>query len=282
MKSFQTPHTVANEVRLKRSQHAGPFLLVEGSDDSRFYRRFIDTQSCQLIPAFNKENVIGAVTVLEDTNFSGVLGVVDSDFDVLMNRDLASANIVRGDDSHDLETMLLRSPALDAVLHEYASPEKLRMFEARNHIPFRRWLVQAGLCLGYLRWYSAKSGTNLCFDGLRFSRFIDMESLALDRSAMFAEIKNRSQNWTITDAELTEAGWPQNRNDDPWYVCCGHDLVDLLVIALRRAIGSRQQLSADDLSRSLRLAYGESDFGDSTPYLRIREWEILNGFRVLR
>ena len=281
MQSFQTPYSIANEVRMKRVLRDSPFLIVEGADDSRFYRRFVAPQLYPLIPAFNKDNVIGAVTMLDATNFGGVLGIVDSDFDVLMGKVLPSANILRGDDSHDLETMLVRSPALEAVLHEFASHEKLELFEARLRAPFRSWLVQVAQHLGYLRWHSVTNGTNLCFDDLRFSHFIDVQTLELDRTAMLAEVKNHSRNWAITDAELIEAGWHQNRNDDPWHVCCGHDMVNLLAIALRRAIGSQQQLSVDQLERSLRLAYGHGEFAGSTLCSGIRDWERSTGLRIL-
>ena len=281
MKSFQTPHTIANEVRMKRALRDGPFLIVEGADDSRFYRRFVAPNLHPLIPAFDKDNVIGAVTLLDGTNFVGVLGIVDADFDVLMGKVLPSTNITRGDDSHDLETMLVRSPALDAVLHEFASHEKLQSFEARLRAPFRSWLVEVAQCLGYIRWYSVTNGINLCFDGLRFSRFVDLRTLKIDRNAMFAEIRNRSKNWAITDAELIQAGWPQNRKDDAWHVCCGHDMVDLLAIALRSAIGSQQQLNAEQLARSLRLAYSSGEFANSTLCSAISGWERSTGLLIL-
>lgn len=282
MESFQTPHSIANEVRMKRTQRSGPFLIVEGPDDSRFYRRFVDPGNCTLIPAFNKDNVIGAVRLLDESHFPGALGLIDCDFDRLDARDLPSENIIRGDDSHDLETMLLRSAALDAVLCEYASPDKLEAFEARSQAPFGTCLVETGRCLGYLRWHSATKGINLRFAGLRFSHFIDSQTLALDHNALFEEIKNRSQNWAIPNAMLAEAGWPHDHEHDPWHVCCGDDLIEILAIALRRAIGSQQGLRADQLRQALRLAYSDGNFAGSELCTSIRNWEKSTGFRVLR
>jgi len=281
MRSSRTPHHLANEVRLKRTQHSGSFLLLEGPDDSRFYRRFIQPEQCHIIIAFNKDNLISAISLLDVAGFHGVLGVVDADFDVLELRGLPSVNIVRGE-CHDVEAMLVRSPALDAVLHEFASPEKLESFEGRFGGPLRSWLVETARCLGYLRWYSLTTGLNLCFDGLRFSRFIDARTLRLDRAALLAEIKNRSQNPALSDDELIAGGWPIDRNDDPWQVCCGHDMVELLCLALRRAIGTRHGLTTDDVARSLRLAYSPEDFSRSELRAAICQWEVNNGFQILK
>jgi hypothetical protein len=193
---------------------------------------------------------------------------------------LPSVNIIRGE-CHDVESMLIRSPALDAVLHEFASPEKLARFEGRFAGPIRRWLVETARCLGYLRWTSLTTGLDLCFDGLRFARFIDIETLMLDRAALLTEVKNRSGNWAISDAQLVQAGWPRDREDDPWQVCCGHDMVELLALALRRAIGSRQRLTAEEVARALRLAYSQQDFARSEVRGSIAGWEANNGFQVL-
>jgi hypothetical protein len=278
MRSYRTLHDVANECRLKRTQHHGSFLLVEGPDDSRFYKRFIDNHVCHVVVASNKENVVGAISLLDDEGFTGAIGAIDSDFDALEGKLLPSTNLVRPS-GHDLETMLVESPALEAVLHEYSSPEKLEEFEGRGS-PVREWLVSTALWIGYLRWHSLQSGLNLSFDGLRHSRFLDGRTLELDPEALVTELKNRSQAPAIPADQLCEAGCPMGRAEDPWHVCCGHDMVELLTFALRRCIGS-QLLALEDVGRSLRLAYGAADFARSTLRAAMSEWEDHSGFRVL-
>jgi hypothetical protein len=103
---------------------------VEGPQDSRFYKRFIDLENCHATVAHNKENVVSAIRLLNEAGFVGALGIVDADFDHLDHIELPSKDIVRGD-CHDLESMLIRSNALDAMLHEFASPEKLTKFESK-------------------------------------------------------------------------------------------------------------------------------------------------------
>src|SRR5229473_6176198 len=120
MRSAPTPPQLANEVRLKRSQHKGSFLIIEGPDDSRFYRRFINDKECHPLVAFEKQSVIAAIRLLDADGFNGALGLVDTDFDLLDGVTIPTPNLIRGE-CHDLEAMLVSSPALEAVLHELAS-----------------------------------------------------------------------------------------------------------------------------------------------------------------
>jgi hypothetical protein len=233
-----------------------------------------------LLVAFDKATLVAASCLLDHAGFKGALGIVDSDFDGLDGKVLPSPNIVRVD-CHDLEAMLVRSPALDAVLHEFASPEKLTRFESRFGRPLRAWLTQAALPLGYLRWNSLRAGLNLRFEGLRFSSFIDVGTLELKPAALLVELKNRSQNWAVSDQQLTEAGWPADRHDNPWHVCCGHDMTELLALALRRVIGSRQGLTASNIASGLRLAYNHQDFLGSEVRAAISRWQETTGFSVL-
>jgi hypothetical protein len=53
---------------------------------------------------------------------------VDADFDRIEGRTPPSANLVFTD-LHDLECMLIRSTAFDALLSEFGSSEKLQRFD---------------------------------------------------------------------------------------------------------------------------------------------------------
>jgi len=208
-----------------------------------------------------------------------VLGLVDADFDVLDGTPSSSANIV-SDDSHDLETMLIRSSALDTVIEEFASPGKLRGFEQRYGGTLRDWLLASARPLGYLRWHSLKNGLGLRFEGLHFHRFININNLEMSRTALCTQIKNQSQLQALPDQELLVAGWPSERNDDPWQLCCGHDLVELLVISLRRCVGS-VSVAAGEASRSLRLAFSPHHFAQTGLSGAIKQWEQRSNFKIL-
>ena len=109
-------HVVA-EIKMRRTQHAGSFLVLEGLDDLRFWRSRCDGD-CRLIDGRGKKNVVLGVRRLDEISFKGALGVVDSNYDYLAGVPLESNNLL-ATDAHDLECLLCRSSALDAVLAEY-------------------------------------------------------------------------------------------------------------------------------------------------------------------
>ena len=71
----RSPCVIANAIRMKRVQHKGPFLIVEGSSDARFYKMFINHKACRVVPANSKEAVLQVVSSLE-SEVEGILGIV--------------------------------------------------------------------------------------------------------------------------------------------------------------------------------------------------------------
>jgi hypothetical protein len=154
------PVVIANEIRLLRSQHKGAFLLVEGRDDRLFAQRFISQNNCKVIVAEGKRNLLGVSEILESNGFSGICGFIDSDFDNVECRKYPSGNII-STEYHDLEGTLLCSSALDVVLGEYGSADKINRFgDARKAI------LEAAYPMGCMRLYSERAGLNLRFEGL--------------------------------------------------------------------------------------------------------------------
>ena len=275
----------ANAIRQRRSTFSGTFLLVEGNSDRIFYERFVDQVACVLISVSGKPSskirVIEVLSILGKSNFQGILAIVDADFDHLQASSHSLSNLIRTD-THDLETMLLKSSALEKVIAEFASEEKIAKFDR----DVRTALLQAGTPIGYLRWISQLDELNLTFEGITFSRFIDAQTLQIDELKLVQEVKNKSQAFSLNGENLQQRLTKQKSNHhDPWQVCCGHDLVEILSLGLRRAIGSAKtsDVEPNSLERSLRLAYEETHFDKTQMYLSICSWENHNQpFQVLK
>ncbi len=238
-------------------------MLIEGSTDERVYQHFIAKDRCQIIVAHNKENVINALAILEKDNFLGVLAIVDADFLVLEEKRPSSQNLLLTD-MHDLELMMINSPALEKVIVELGSMDKISKFEETYKKDIRSLLVECTMPIGYLRWVSLRENLFLKFEGLRFERFIDKEKLTIDTIDLIRIVQSRtsdnrgSYKPPLKDDEL-HAKIQQLSSDshDPWHVCCGHDVVTVLSFGLRKAIGSNNSkgVESDQIEMCLRLAY---------------------------
>jgi Protein of unknown function (DUF4435) len=268
MRESMTADREANAIKLQRSHFLGAFLLVEGSTDRRFYQKLINEETCRIIVTIagnsRKKRAIELLTILEESNFTGILAIVDADFDRLNSIEYPSPNLFLTD-THDAETMMLKSAALERVLDEYGSDEK-RMALSQD---IRTIILETGTPIGYLRWISQQDNLNLTFEDLKFSKFIDERNLTVDETQLIKTIQAKSKNWTITLDRLTQQ---KSTEHDRWQVCCGHDLVKILAIGLQRVFGSCKEDTAD-LEKILRLAYRPEDFLATQLYQDIRTWE---------
>jgi hypothetical protein len=285
MREYLTVDRVANKIKQLRETYSGTFILVEGSSDKVFYERFIDKSSCHLeITAgkpSSKQCAIEILEILEKSNFQGVLAIVDADFDYLQNTTVTSPNLLRTD-THDLETMLIKSSALEKVISEFGSEEKITQLNR----DIREVLISVGVAVGYLRYISQSDELNLTFEGITFSKFIDEKNWQFNEVKLIQEIKNKSQAFYLKDEDLEKRLFTEkSNNQDPWQVCCGHDLVEILSLGLRKAIGTNKtaDVEPNSLERNLRLAYEVAYFYKTQLYLEIRKWETNNQpFHVLQ
>ena len=279
--TYRRPAIIANEIRLKRSQHSGPFLVVEGQDDRLFMERFTCRATCKIEVAQGKQNVCEVIRILDNDNFPGILGLIDSDFDRIEGVQYKSPNLLMPE-FHDLEMMLICSAALDRVLVEFGSQCKISKFGA----DILRALLNRALPLGHLLLYSQRNRLDLKFDGLRFSAWIDRTSFVSCTTKLVDEVKNHSQRHDLlTNSLETEITNLDYAKCDPREVCRGSDLVEILSIGLRGKLGnrSRSEVNGDALRRSLRLAYAEKEFEMSSLAKDIHHWEALSrGYKVLK
>ena len=276
------PERIANRIRLLRtqSQYTGSFLITEGDTDARVWKNLIDSTKCRVEIAHNKDKAIKVLDILERDNFGGVLAIVDADFWILDGTIISNPNLLLTD-THDLETMLLKSPALEKVLSEHGSEEKIKLF-AKD---IRQTLLESARVIGYLRWVSLKFNYGLKFEDLAFKKFINEKTLAINESDLITTVKNNSQQLGLDEKEIRAKMDSLKTNvQDMWYVCCGHDMISILSIALCKSLGTRnsKQVEPDVLEKDLRLAYESSHFRLTQLYTAIQDWETTNQpFQVL-
>ncbi len=284
MREGITAHSIANDIRMTRSQYAGAFLLVEGETaDLRVYKRLFDVEACQIIPAHGKANAIEALDILEQDTFLGALAIVDADFWRLEGKELSSENLFITD-SHDLETMLLQSPALEKLLDEFGSANKIATFTKQRGVPLRQALLDIGRPLGYFRWISLQHSYELTFNNITFSRFVDKKTLALDTVRLIQTVKNKSGRHDLNEATLQkQINEAASEAHASWDICSGHDLVIILSLGLGRVLGSNkaEEVKPELLEKFLRTGYEVIYFSATQLYHALQQWEANNpSFRV--
>ena len=277
--NFSYPEELANEIRMIRSQYAGSFLVVEGSDDRHFMEHFICSDCCEIVVAQGKQKVCDVIRILENDCFPGCLGLVDADLDRIEGSLDRGPNILMYE-CHDLETMLIFSPALDRILREFGSQKKLGKLGER----VLDSLLARALPVGYLRWYSQRERLDLKFEDLNYSKWIQRTSLVFDIGNLIKEVKNTSQRHDLPSSLLRETMQElAEAKNDTCEICNGTDLIEILSMGLRGKFGNNNanDVKVSILKRSLRLAYSEREFLLSRLGQSIRTWEVQGGFQIL-
>jgi 5S rRNA maturation endonuclease (ribonuclease M5) len=272
MKDQITPDRIANSIRLLRGDHEGVFLIVEGHSDKLIYERLVNKQEVRVTIASGKNNAIKALSILEkEDNFRRVVAVIDADFSRI-EQQIPDSNNLFLTDEHDLEMMLIKSAAFDKLLKERGSEEKIKAFTE----DIRETLLKLGQEIGKLRWLSLRNKLDLKFEGLNFKNFIDKENLSINIDKLIISIKNNSQKPSLDEQQIKQdLSVISDENHDPWQLCCGHDFIDILAIALCKVLGTwnANDVKTEVLERELRLAYELSYFYQTQIYQLMINWQ---------
>ncbi|TRT86918.1 MAG: DUF4435 domain-containing protein [Microcystis aeruginosa Ma_AC_P_19900807_S299] len=271
MREQITPDRIANSIRLLRSNHEGVFLIVEGHSDKLIYERLVNKQEVRVTIASGKNNAIKALSILEKENFRRVVAVIDADFSRI-EQQIPDSNNLFLTDEHDLEMMLIKSAAFDKLLKERGSEEKIAAFPK----DIRETLLKLGQEIGKLRLLSLRNKLDLKFEGLKFGKFIDKEKLSINIDELIRSIKNHSHKLSLDEQQIKQdLSVISDENHDPWQLCCGHDFISILAIALWKVLGTwnATDVKKEDLERDLRLAYELSYFYQTQIYQLMVNWQ---------
>lgn len=282
-----TSEDIASEVKLCRDNFSGTLVIVEGRSDHLFFSRFVDKSHCQIITGYGKENCISVVTLLESESFEGLLAIVDADFWNLFGCPITSSNILVTE-FHDLEIMILQSNACYYVLDEFGSTAKIdRFLESSGGADIRHIVFSRALPIGILRRISERDKLNLTFKGLSYKKIINKETLKIDIEKLVRQVLTLSQTTEINDDNLLRVLLEEltDINHDLTQICCGHDVVAIICIGLRKALGNQQAIAVqqENVESILRLSYDSNDFKSTQLYSESKIWETNNQpYRVFK
>ena len=266
------PGSLVAEIKMTRIVQECSFLIVEGKDDERFWSHRC-LNNCEIVDGEGKKNVVGCIRKLDGENFRGALGVTDKDYDSLMGIQLASRNLV-ATETHDLECLLIRSPALDTALAEFGTPEKIEEFENASGVDVRTAVLDRAIIFGRLRWAALKFELAINHAAISVARFVSLESWEVDYDGLIHTTLQGS-----SESEASLRGCVESLPDaDPWVVAQGHDMVGILRMGLQQTLGKirSSRTGTDHISQVLRSAFSGQHLQGTTLGKDIRRWEATN------
>lgn len=261
------------------------YLLVEGDIDTILFNKIVEKNSCRIIPAWGKDNVICSIRELNKNEKykSRVVGIIDKDYDPLLERLPVEKNIISLD-THDIETLVITSPSFDAFIEKYVDKEKLARFERKTGLSLLEALLRSAYLIGTVRCYNERKRWKLNFKKLSFFQFTDKTSLVIDFSVLLDNIKiHTNQDEDELEYKLESIRESKDRFikicDEftcPGIMCNGHDIVKILDVGLSKIFGSVESKNLDrdgSIERAIVDMYDPKLFCDTKAYRSVREWE---------
>jgi hypothetical protein len=281
MRETITKTDIANEIRMRLSSSSKTFVLVEGIIDKKFFLRSMDINCTQLYNCGGKIAVLDAFHVLSnDPKFlmDRMIAIVDVDEDAKLAQKQEHPHLFYTD-SRDIDTMMLNSPAFDTLLSLNCDEDALEAFKQQlQGKDLRVLLLENALPLGYLRCLSKQEKYGFPFNSLQFRIFIDKKTLTLDFETLVEELnkhkclKRDSAFWEMVKNQLEQLKSPE---DDLWLICSGHDLLNILWIAMNHTwVKSKvKHINHDSIQDKLLHAYEYRFFKQTKLYEALHQWE---------
>jgi hypothetical protein len=265
-----SPESIVAEIVLLRAAFDCTVLIVEGASDEKFLAKYVSATNCQFIIGHGRERVENARHVAVNRGLSGILYVVDRDYDDLLGRSRPDELIMS--DDNDIEVMLVRSKAFDELLIELGSKGKLSRIKSEGREP-RRIVRSAARWVGALRFISARDSLNLTFEKLKYS-FLDVKNLHVNVGLLITEVVRRSQK-NLEQGRLASLVKSVVAEHHPWGLCCGHDLTAIAGKAFQRYFGTNNagDVTPSAIETYLRMGYEASQFKKTEMYRAMVRWQ---------
>ena len=269
----QQRESVAAKVRIRRSVFHGAIMLVEGQSDADFWTGYARRGAIHCEPCSGRHTLIQEHATLHKTDrLTGVVSVMDADWDHIDQTQHTLPDLFVTD-TRDLESMLLRTAALDKLLDNRADATKLAALEAEEGAEFRELLLARAVEFGRLRLLHHRRQPSFVFD----DSFVWTN---IDRDSWTVNVEQLHQNLVVRglapDVATLRAGlYALPTNLDPWSLARGHDLMCLLSVALDGRLKRERTKSMGEKSLflALCLALPDGALHPTRLHQSLRAWE---------
>ena len=286
MKSLYVPDTAGLDAALLMFRQnpeykSSSFLFVEGESDEKFWLSRISEQQCCIVflVAFSQNNqrqtgktaVIKNIRSLNQRKIDGFLGIIDNDFDGL--NCLPRENNLYATDTYDLESLLLRSPQVfKKLLAEYGDSDLISKFQKEIGLSIQEYLLQLALPFAQIEWLKQNLNPSLEIrESHKNNTILIPEQWILNRNQLNSVVKSKGIDLNLPECQRLLA---QISNVNPWVLCNGHTLVDILSIGFQKgALGNHHRATSENISSYIRGAIERDEFYQTELCQAISIWQ---------
>lgn len=243
------------------------FLFIEGESDEKFWHSRIEEKKCCIVflASFSENNkrqtgktaVIKNIRSLNNSTIYGFLGIIDNDFDALLC--LPKENNTCVTDTHDLETLLLRSPVVfKKMLAEFGDSQLIANFEKKIQKSIQDYLIELALPFAEIEWLKQQLQPSLELKDLHKNNTILIPDVwYLDQTSLHLIVRDKGID---INSSASQQLLKKITNIDPWLLCNGHNMIDILSIGFQYGIlGRNKRATGETIASYIRGAMDKNE-----------------------
>lgn len=274
MQKYIDAATILSEAIIMQKDYHETYVLVEGESDKTFFNTLVNVEAnIRFRPVNGWEQVYDTISLAQREGYTNILGIIDRDYHLLTQDGVIENNQLLFTDSNDIEMMLFYSNSFQKFLVVCANEDKLKACSDP-----RKPILNAASYLGALRVISLVNQYSPCFEGFECKDFVSRNSLTVDCKQLVGRVTQRTRSKgvqvTATNEELELQIQTFIQEHDIYLLCNGHDVLDILGIALSKlyASSSANQYTAEVLFNYLLMGYSAEEFQESQLYKKLISW----------
>ena len=259
-------------------------VVVEAKTDELFFRKFF-SKNTSFFSTDGFSNLNDLMIKVNENSHTELIGIIDSDFRRITNENIEHNNVFMTD-GHDIEMMMIDSPAWNEILNFHINRNKLEEFEIAKGVKLKEYIIGLSSKIACVRYLNHIKNIGLIFrifkngkpDFIDYHKFIKDDDLSIDIEKMLTIIENKSSKQRLfTDKPELKDELNKICQDsfDLSEFCNGHDIMNILAYSFKKSINNKNILSTD-LENQFIIAYRYDDFKKSSLYASLGKWENKN------
>lgn len=276
LREVSSKHQIkANQIRLEwmtPSNHDKVLVLVEGSEDSRFYFKFFDRKCSEIKNSGGCGTLKGVYSILRTAKEMTCIAIKDSDFDRINGVSGIDGNFFYTD-CHDYEMMCLADVNVRKALFENLgiAPDEGLVDKIKMELRY----------LSFFKWYNYTYVNHYLMAKVK----VDSEDMTADKLNDYDFLHTTCYNITSCHAPIEKDDLDnfieEHQRFSDWEIINGHDFIQRLCFHLK-LVYHITNLNEEKVKLCLYPCFGMDAFQRTSLCRDIKTWEANSGKLILK